>query len=60
MNIYLIDSDEEAIVDKHHEELYDKTNEHFKGECQEELSVGEVCQPPQSVSESVQDLFCIP
>ena len=31
-NIYLIDSDEESIVDivKDHEELYDKTNEHFK------------------------------
>ena len=31
-NISLTDSDEEAIVDfvKDHEELYDKTNEHFK------------------------------
>ena len=31
-NIYLTDLDEEAIVDyvKDHEELYDKTNEHFK------------------------------
>ena len=31
-NIYLTDSDDEAIVDfvKDHEELYDKTNEHFK------------------------------
>ena len=31
-NILLIDSYEEAIVDfeKDHEELYDKTNEHFK------------------------------
>ena len=30
--IYLTDSDEEAIVDfvKDHEELYNKTNEHFK------------------------------
>ena len=39
MDIYLTDSDEEAIVDcvKDHEELYDKTNEHLKdkdrGEC---------------------------
>ena len=31
-NIYLADSDEKAIVDfvKDHEELYDKTSEHFK------------------------------
>ena len=31
-NIYLSDSDDEAIVDfvKDQEELYDKTNEHFK------------------------------
>ena len=31
-NIYLTDSDEKAIVDfvKDHEELYDKTNVHFK------------------------------
>ena len=32
MNIYLTDSDEEATVNfvKDHEELYDKTNKHFK------------------------------
>ena len=37
-NIYLIDSDEEAIVDfvKDHKELYDKTNEHFKEEARKE------------------------
>ena len=30
-NIYLTDSDKEAIVDSYnHEELYNKTNEHFK------------------------------
>ena len=31
-NIYLTDSDKEAIVDfvKDHEELYDKINKHFK------------------------------
>ena len=31
-NIYLMDSDDKAIVDfvKNHEELKDKTNEHFK------------------------------
>ena len=38
INIYLTDSDEEAIVDfvKDHEELYDKTNEHFKGDIHQE------------------------
>ena len=37
-NIYLTDSDEEAIVDlvKDHEELYDKTNEHFKDKARKE------------------------
>ena len=32
MNVYLTDSDKEAIVDfaKDHEELYNKTNKHFK------------------------------
>ena len=32
MNIYLTDSDDEAIVDfvKDHKEQYDQTNKHFK------------------------------
>ena len=37
-NIYLTDSDKEAIVDfvKDHKELYDKTNEHFKDKGRKE------------------------
>ena len=37
-NIYLTDSDEEAIVDfvKDHEELYNKTNEHFMDKARKE------------------------
>ena len=37
-NMYLTDSDEEAIVDfmKDHEELYNKINKHFKGKAREE------------------------
>ena len=37
-NIYLTDSDEKATVDfvKDHEELYDKTNEHFKDKAKKE------------------------
>ena len=37
-NIYLTDFDEKAIVDfvKVHEELYDKTNEHFKAKARKE------------------------
>ena len=37
-SIYLTDSDEEAIVDfvKDHEELYDKTNDHFKDKARKE------------------------
>ena len=37
-NIYLTDSDEEAIVDfvKDHVDLYDKTNEHFKDKARKE------------------------
>ena len=37
-NIYLTDSDEEAIVDfmKDHKELYNKTNEHFKDKARKE------------------------
>ena len=42
-NIYLMDSDKEAIVDfvKYHEELFDKINKHFKGKAREEVSLGE-------------------
>ena len=37
-NIYLIDLDEEAIVDfeRDHKELYNETNEHFKDEERKE------------------------
>ena len=37
-NLYLTDSDEEAIVDfvKDHKEFYDKTSEHFKGQARKE------------------------
>ena len=43
-NIYLMDSDEEAIVDfvKDHEELYDKNNEQFNDK--EGMPLGEVTQ----------------
>ena len=38
INIYLTDSNEEAIVDfvKDHKVLYDKSNEHFKDKAREE------------------------
>ena len=42
-NIYLTDSDEEAIVDyceaivKNHKELYNKTSEHFKDKARKEF-----------------------
>ena len=37
-NIYLTDSDEGAIIDfvKDHEELYDKTNQHFKDKARKD------------------------
>ena len=37
-NIYLTDSDEELMMDfvKDHEELYNKTNEHFKDKARNE------------------------
>ena len=37
-NIYLTESDEEAIVDfvQDHEELYNKTNEHFKDKARKD------------------------
>ena len=37
-NIYLTDSDEEAIVDfeKDHEELCNKTNDHFKDKARKQ------------------------
>ena len=57
-NIYLTDSDEEAIVDfvKDHEELYDKANKHFKEKSKEGMSLGEMRQQLQAVCQSVQDL----
>ena len=38
-NVYLTDSDEEGIVDvvNDHEELYDKTSEHFKDKTRKEF-----------------------
>ena len=38
-NIYLTDSDKEAIVDfvKEHEKLYDKTSEYFKDKARKEF-----------------------
>ena len=38
MNIYLTDTDEEAVVDfvKYHEDLYDKTDEYIKDEVKKE------------------------
>ena len=44
-NIYLTDSDEEVIVDfvKDHEELYDKTNEHFKDKARKECLWERLC-----------------
>ena len=41
-NIYLTGSNEVAIVDfvKNHEELYDKTNEHFKDKVSKERLTG--------------------
>ena len=37
-NTFLMNSDEEAFVDfvKHHDDLYDKTNEHFKDKTRKE------------------------
>ena len=39
INIYLTDSDEEAIVEvlNDHEELHDNTNEHFKDKARKEF-----------------------
>ena len=56
--IYLTDLDEEAILDfvKDHQEFYDKTNKHC-GQGQEGMLVGKVCQQPQAICQSVQDLF---
>ena len=61
-NIYLTDSDEEVIVKffRNNEELYNKTNKHYKGQGQEGMAVGEVRQQPQVVCQSVHDLFQIP
>ena len=42
-NIYMKDSDEEAVVDfvKDHEEWYNKTNEHFKDKTRKESKFGQ-------------------
>ena len=42
------------------EELYDKTNKHFKDKTRKDCLWGEVHQQPQLVSESVQDSVQIP
>ena len=49
-NIYLMDLDEEAIVDfvKDHNELYDNTNEHFKDKASHKL-----------FRQGVQDMVCV-
>ena len=57
--IYLTDSDVEAIADfvKDHEELYHKTNEHFKDKTRKEcLWERFASRHNLSTSESVQDL----
>ena len=56
-NIYLTDSDEEAIVDfvKDHEELYYKIDEHFKDK-ERRVSLGEFHKQSQAVCHGVQDL----
>ena len=55
-NIYLTDSDKEAIVNfvNDHEELYDKTNEHFKDKARKEC-LREVRQQSQVVCQDVED-----
>ena len=58
-NIYLTDSDEEAIVDfaKDHKELYNETSEHFKDKARKELLwEALLSSSPQAVCQSVQDL----
>ena len=53
----ITNSDEEAIVDfvKGHEELYDKTSEHFKDKARR-VSLGRVCMESQAACQGVQDL----
>ena len=57
-NIYLADSDEEAIVDfvKDHKELYDKTNKHFKEKARRECSWKRFAKQPLAVCQIVQDI----
>ena len=45
-NIYLMDSEEGGFVDfvEDHEDLHDKTNEHFKKKNKEGVSLGAVRQ----------------
>ena len=61
MNIYLTESDEEAIVDfdKDHKELC-KTNAHFQNKVRKDCLKEKVHQQPQALSESVQDLVRTP
>ena len=58
-NIYLTDSDEEAIVDfvKDHEQLYNKTNDHFKDKAWKEVRGSPTAT---SCLSGVQDLVQIP
>ena len=51
MNIYFY-----CGLVKDHEELYDKTDKHFKEKGQEVMPAGEVRQQPHTVCQSVQDL----
>ena len=54
-NIYIMDSDEEAIVDiiKDHEGALQQDHENFKNKARKDCPVGEVCKQPQPVSKSV-------
>ena len=53
-NIYLTDSDEDSIVHfvKDHEELYNKTSEHFKDKSRKEV-IGEEFAKSQGVQDLV-------
>ena len=53
-NIYLTDSDEKEFVDfvKDHEELYDKTSEHFRDKARKEL----LWEESQAVCQGVQHM----
>ena len=57
-NIYLMDSDEEAIVNfvKDHKELYDKTNEHFGGKARKESLFEQFLNSRNLPPQGMQDL----